>query len=145
MESASKLFGIYTDKIQEKDKIKSIRTSLIKQLYELYTSQPEKRQKENSLRYKKWMAATHPECVRKAGFSLERYNSHKTDFKKEKLPPLERYIPTFSDKFFAIKMSHLKGQEGIETLQYMISVAKDIYHREGNVASYILGSIKVKE
>lgn len=143
MESVGNLFISYTDTVQEKSKIKSLRTFLIKELYELYISQPERTQKENRLRYKSWMIQHHPQATKRIGFSKQAYDSYKSEFKKAKLLPLERYIPTFSDKFFAIKMAHLKGEEGIETLQYMISVAKDIGHRDGNVAAYILGSIKV--
>lgn len=127
------------------EKSRSPRNELLKQLYKLYVSQPEQTKKENSLRYKSWMTLNHPDCVRKAGFSLERYNSHKSSFKKSKVPPLERYIPIFSEKFFAIKMAHLKGEDGLETLRHMISVARDIKNRDGNVAQYILGSIKVVE
>jgi hypothetical protein len=123
----------------------SIRNDLLKQLYALYTSQPEETKKENRRRYHNWVRVHYPEVCRKIGFSQKLYDSHKAEFRKAKLLPLERYIPTFSEKFFAIKMCFFKGEEGNDTLRYMISVARDKLHRNENVAAYILGSIKVKE
>lgn len=142
MEPAGNLFANFDIEIIGTETSRNSRNSLIKKLYELYLSQPAETKKENQRRYHDWVRIRHPEVCKKHGFSKERYGSYKGEFKKSRLPPLERYIPTFSVRFFAIRMSHLKGDEGRETLEYMISVATDILNRKGNVASYILGSIK---
>lgn len=142
MESASSLFLDYSVKTETS---RSPRNALLKVLYSLYVSQPEETKKENRRRYHEYVRLHHSEVCRKIGFSKERYNNFKSEFKSAKLPALEKFIPIFSEKYFAIKMAHIKGDEGLETLSYMISIARDKLNREENVASYILGSIKIKE
>lgn len=143
MESAGHLFMEFSIPFESTPSKKSVRGELLGQLYELYTCQPEETIKENRKRYHAWVRIKYPlDCV-KSTFSKIQYNSHKTEFKKEKLPYEECYIPTLSLKYFCIKMAHIKGDEGNDTFRYMVSIAKDIRNRKGNVAKYILGSIKV--
>lgn len=145
MQDAKSLFANFSVENMPIEKSRSPRNALLKEIYSLYVSQPEKTKEENRKRYHQWVRVHHPEVCRKVGFSKKLYDSHKAEFKSAKLLPLERYMTTFSERFFAIKMSLFKGEEGRETLQYMISVAKDKFNRKENVAAYILGSIKTKE
>lgn len=141
MESASTLFEQF---VPTKSSL-SERTELIKILYELYRIQPERTREENKKRYIEYLRLHHPEVLRKNGFSKERYNSYKSEFRKAKLSFDKKLIIPLTARYFAIKLSVFTGQEGIETLQYMISVSRDIGHRNGNIAAYILGSIKTRE
>ncbi len=118
---------------------RSQRTALIQELYSLYTSQPDENKKENRKRYYAWVRLNHPNVCKKAGFSKERYDSFKPEFKKAKLPKEQKFVTYLSPSFFAIKLSHIPTED----LHYLISRARDVSHRKGCVAAMILGSIKV--
>ena len=121
------------------------RLDCIKQLYALYLSQPEETRKENRKRYHQWVRLHYPEVCRKNGFSKEKYDSYKDEFRTAKLPKELRYLKPLNEKLFALRFSHLKGEDGIDTMRYMISVAKEKLHRGEKVGAYILGSLKVVE
>jgi len=120
------------------EKSRSKRSDLLKQLYELYTSQPEINRKENRKRYHSFVRLHDPAVCKKAGFNKERYDQYKDLFKKAKLPKEQKYITYLSEKVFAIKMSHVDS-DGLEIL---ISKARDTKWRGYCVAKTIMGAIK---
>lgn len=119
-------------------KSRSKRAELLKELYQLYVSQPEENRKENRKRYHAFVRLHDPAVCKKAGFNKERYDQYKDVFKKAKLPKELKYVTYLSEKVFAIKMSHC-DQDGLEIL---ISKARDAKWRGYCVAKTILGSIK---
>lgn len=125
-----------------KENLHSYRAALLKELYVLYTSQPDINQKENRTRYHAFVRVHDPRVCQKAGFSKAKYDKYKSLFKKAKLPQNEKYLIYIPENKFWYKFIHLKGDEGNDALRYMIAVAKDKLHRNENVAKYILGSIK---
>lgn len=124
---------------------RSRRNELLRELYQLYTSQPDYNRKENRKRYLQWMKKTHPECCKKSTFNASVYNGFKDAFKRAKLPPGERFMSYLPESKFWIKFTHLKGESGLDAIRYMVSVGRDKLHRGDNVAQYIIGSVKYVE
>jgi len=120
---------------------RSQRNALLKELYALYTSQPETNKKENRKRYYQYCRLHHPAVCRKANFSKELYDQYKDEFREAILAPQERYLKAVSEKSHQWwgKFTHCKEEE----LNYMISVAKDKLWRKECVAKYIMGSVKL--
>ncbi len=125
--------------LQGKKQRLSHRTSVVKELYDLYTSQPQLLYEENRKRFYYWVKNNHPEALKdtrnKSLFATLRWH-----FERAKLPPAQKYFDFMSPRYFAIKLSHCD----LDTLYYMLSIAKDKRWRGENIAQYLLGSIKVK-
>lgn len=137
MEFAGELFStiVYEAPVE---KPRSKRADLLKQLYELYTSQPEENRKENRKRYHQWVRLHYPAVCRKAGFSKEKYDSYKPEFRTAKLPKELKFVSYLSEKVFAIKLSHCD----LDGLEILISKARDAKWRNYCVAKTIMGAIK---
>ncbi len=117
---------------------RSNRNALLKELYEQYTSQPEVRQKENRKRYYAFLRLNHRDILRKDKLTEELWNHYKSEFRKSKLPSDQKYIEVIAEKNFWYFFSHIPTED----LNFIISCAKDVGHRGGNVASFIMGSRK---
>lgn len=134
----------------KKETARSNRSALLKELYQLYISQPDEKRKENIRRYHEWVRLHYPSVVKKAGFSKERYAQYKDEFKSAKLPKEQKFLKYFKETDYGwwSRFSHLKNDD----LEFMVSRAKDILNRyeraskedKGKylVAAYILGSVK---
>ena len=118
---------------------RSNRNALLKQLYELYVSQPEINRKENRKRYHAFVRLHCPAVCKKAGFDKEKYFAFKDEFRKAKLPKDQQFVKYIPENRFWFKFTHIPTED----LNYVISVARDKYNRGSCVAQYIMGSVKV--
>jgi hypothetical protein len=108
-----------------KETARSYRNSLLKQIYELYTSQPEINRKENRKRYHAWVRLAHPDVCKRHDFSPVRYSSFKSAFRSAKLPKEERFLSYIKEDRFWFFFSHC-DTDGLELI---LSNTKDIKHR----------------
>lgn len=117
----------------------SRRNELLNELHAIYTEYAQSFPQRNKKRYYAFMKKYHPQAM-----TPESYNNFKDEFKKAKLPDHQRFLKYVksSDFLWWGKFSHLKGEEGIEAIAFMISVARDKLNRGECVATYIFGSVK---
>jgi hypothetical protein len=126
---------------------RSNRNALLKQLYQLYISQPDIQRKENKRRYFNYLKKYRKGVLRKDMTEAE-WNAHKEEFKKKKLPKEEKFISYIKEDRFWYFFSHCD----IDGLEKLVSEAKDILHRyemanwddkdKYVVSRFIMGSVK---
>ncbi len=126
MESISNLLSAVS--VKEKKGESSERASVIKEIYELYTSDQEKnfKKKEN------WKRFVH-HCKR-TNLPI------KEKVVQEAFTKSNLYIKTYDIKLFCIRLSHIPTQD----LYYVLSVSKDKYFRGQNISAWLFSSIKSK-
>ncbi len=117
---------------------RSKRSSLLKDLYQLYISQPDVQKKENLIRYRNYLRVHHPTVLRKSTFNRFDFEAFKEEFKKAKLPKDQKCITYVKESRFWYFFSHIPTDD----LPYIISVARDKIHRGECVSKYLLGSVK---
>lgn len=125
--------------VSDSKKKQNVRAELLNQLYDLYLSECERTFPiSNKKRYYAYIRLHHPTALAKK----EEYNSHKNEFRSAKLPDHKKFLKPIksNDYLWWGRFSHLKGEEGNECLSLMVSEAKDISNRKGNVIAYILGA-----
>ncbi len=123
----------------QKTSASSRRTALLAELHGIYTEYAQSYPIRNKKRYFAYIKKYHPEAM-----SAELYNNYKSEFKKTKLPDAQRFLEYIKADDFRWwgKFSHLKGEEGNDSLRHIISVARSKMHRGECVASYVLGCCK---
>lgn len=129
------LLGDLQQKIGLPPKKQDTRKELLNELYNLYATEQDNK---NRINYYRYIRVHHPAALSKE----EDYYKYKDEYRKAKLPINVKYTPLIkkSDYLWWGRFSHLKGEEGNECLRLMISEVRDIKNRKGNIISYILGA-----
>ena len=119
------------------EKKENTRQELLRVLYELYLKHADKELRiRNKKRYNYYIRVHHPTALSKESD----YNSFKNEFRNAKLPDHKKYLSPIksSNYLWWGRFTHLKE----DALRHMVSVARSIEHRKGNVSGYIFGSVK---
>lgn len=120
--------NLFTNYQIERPKIKtSKRAEFISQIFEVYNSESQKlfRKKENWKRYCNWAREN----------KLADNKENQTKFKKTKL-----FIKEHSLKTVCYFLSPIPTS----SLDYIVSVAKDMQHRNQNFSGYLMGNLIIK-
>ncbi len=122
-----------------KETAKNIRSAILNDLHAVYTEYAQDFSVKNKKRYFAYLKYKHPEVLKSGEFY-----KYKEEFKKAQLPDHQRFIEYIKKEDFRFwgRYSHLKGEEGNDSLRYMVSVARDKLHRKENVAQYVFGAVK---
>lgn len=112
----------------------SERSSVIESMYLIYKAQKRYRDHENWKRFGAWRKANR----------LPATPEIKERFKKETVRKTGGYIEEDTKQRFAIRLAHLKGDQGVSDLYYCLSVMKDLHMRNANAVRWLFGAIKVK-
>lgn len=140
VKSAGELFAELIPKTALPEKKQNVRKELLNELYTLYLNHANKELRiRNRKRYNYYIRLHHPTALSKESD----YNSFKDEFRNAKLDAHKKYLSPIksSDYRWWGKFTHLKE----DALRHMISVARSMEHRKGNVSSYILGATKAVE
>lgn len=133
--NVSGLLGDLQQKIGLPPKKQDTRKELLNELYNLYATEQDNK---NRINYYRYIRVHHPAALSKE----EDYYKYKDEYRTAKLPENIKYSPLIKkgDYLWWGRFSHLKGEDGIECLNTMLSECKDIKHRKGNLIAYILGA-----
>lgn len=133
--NVSGLLGDLQQKIGLPPKKQDTRKELLNELYKIYATEQDNKNRKNYYRY---IRVHHPAALSKE----EDYYKYKDEYRTAKLPENIKYSPLIKkgDYLWWGRFSHLKGEDGIESLRLMVSEVRDIKNRKGNIISYILGA-----
>lgn len=121
---------------------RSQRGAILNDLHEIYTEYAQSFPTKNKKRYYAYLGLHHPRVLKEAR-TKEEYDKFKPVFKKAKLTEAFRHLEYIKKSDFRYwgRFSHLKEEEGNESLRFMVSRARDILNRNGNVAAYVFGAV----
>lgn len=134
--NVSGLLGDLQQKIGLPPKKQNVRQELLNELYQLYLEACNKEYYwKNKKRYNAYLRIHHPTLLRK-GVTKEEYYKYREDFKKAKLPNHQIFLKPYSEQEHMWYKRFNKNNQ--QEIREMISNARTITHRKGNVIAYIL-------
>ncbi len=119
------------EEVMREIKVSRTRSMLIKEIYDLYSSQQDKKLRHifNVGNYRHWLR--------------DRREKH-SDLNWSIFRKSHKYVPTMDSGRFAIRLSHLKSPPS-DDLYFVLSIARDRYHRQQPVGAWIMSAIKIKK